>query len=213
MSVSLVQFPLTVSEWEKSVAYMTDVITGRNGQEVRNAIWQDPLLSFNASFSIRTYADIGTLTNFFHAMRGREKAFLVKDWADYAVTDWTQSSDTANGTRTTFQLVKRYTQTIGGSPVTYVRPIKFPKTDTVTGLINGTTPATISSVNASTGVVTLSSAPSNGHSVEFKVGEFYVPARFDIDELPVEMLNYWVASGADKSNVQVPDIPLREVRI
>ena len=212
MSVNLVQFPLAVSEWQKSVAYMTDVIVGRNGQEVRNAIWQDPLLRFNAAFSIKTYADVQSLVTFFHAMRGREQAFLVKDWADFEITDWTQSSDTANGTRTTFQLVKRYTQTIGNTSSTYVRTIRNPKINSVTAQVNGS-PATISSVSLSTGVVTLQSAPTNGQSVTFKCSEFYVPVRFDIDELPVEMLNYWVASGANKSNVQVPDIPLREVRI
>lgn len=211
MSVNLVQFPLTVSEWQKSVAYMTDIVAGRNGQEVRNAIWQDPLLRFNASFSVKSYADIEALTVFFHAMRGREQAFLVKDWADFEITDWTQSSDTANSSRTTFQLVKRYTQTIGVTTSTYVRTIKHPKASSVTAQVNGS-PVTPSSVNLSTGVVTLPSAPTTGQSVTFKCTEFYVPVRFDIDELPIEMLNYWVASGANKSQIDVPEIPLVEVR-
>lgn len=211
MSVNLVQFPLSVSEWQKSVSYMTDIVAGRNGQEVRNAIWQDPLLKFNASFSVKSYQDIQDLTIFFHAMRGREQAFLVKDWADFEITEWTQSSNTANGTRTEFQLVKRYTQTIGVTTSTYVRTIKHPKSGSVTCQVNGS-PVTPSSVNLSTGVVTLPSAPTNGQSVTFKCTEFYVPVRFDIDELPVEMLNYWVASGANKSQVDVPEIPLVEVR-
>ena len=209
MSVNLVQFPLTVSEWGKSVAYLTDIVTGRNGQEVRNAIWQDPLHRFNATFSIRTYSDVQTLVTFFHAMKGREQAFLVKDWADFEITDWTQSSNTANGTRTTFQLVKRYTEPVLNT--TYIRTIKHPKVSTVTAQVNGS-PVTPSAVNLSTGVVTLPSAPSNGQSVTFKCTEFYVPVRFDIDELPVEMLNYWVASGANRSQVEIPEIPLVEVR-
>lgn len=211
MSVNLVQFPLAVSEWDKSVAYMTDVIVGRNGQEVRNAIWQDPLLRFNAAFSVKNLTDIRSLVTFFHAMRGREQAFLVKDWADFEITDWTQSSNTANGTRTEFQLVKRYTQTIGVTTSEYVRAIKHPKINTVTAQVNGS-PATISSVSLTTGIVTLQTAPANGQSVTFKCTEFYVPVRFDIDELPVEMLNYWVTSGGTKSQLQVPEIPLVEVR-
>jgi len=211
MSVNLVQFPLSVSEWQKSVTYLTDVITGRNGQEVRNAIWQDPLLKFNAAFSVKSYADVQSLTVFFHAMRGREQAFLVKDWADFEITDWTQSSDTANGTRTQFQLVKRYTQTIGETTSTYIRTIKYPKLASVTAQVNGSN-VTPSSVNLSTGIVTLPSAPTNGQSVTFKCTEFYVPVRFDIDELPVEMLNYWIASGANRSQIEVPEIPLVEVR-
>lgn len=209
MAVNLTQFPLTVSEWQKSVVYQTDVIVGRNGQEVRNALWQDPLLKFNAAFAVRTYADIQTLVTFFHAMKGREQSFLVKDWADFAITDWTQSSDTANSSRTTFQLVKRYTEAVMG---TYVRTIKYPKVSSVTCQVAGS-PVTPSSVSLSTGVVTLPSAPTTGQSVTFKCTEFYVPCRFDVDELPVEMLNYWVANGADRSDVSVPEIPLVEVRV
>jgi uncharacterized protein (TIGR02217 family) len=212
MDVNLVQFPLTVSEWGKAVSYMTDVIVGRNGQEVRNSLWQDPLMTFNAAFSIKSYSDIQTLTTFFHAMRGREKAFLVKDYADFVVTEWTTFKEAANGTRTTFQLFKPYTQTIGVTSSTYERLLKFVKTDTVTAQINGS-PTTAFTVNASTGIVTFTSAPANGATVQFKIGEFYVPARFDIDELPIEMLNYWVQSGAVKSQVNVPEIPIREVRV
>lgn len=209
MAVNLTQFPLTVSEWQKSVAYQTDVIIGRNGQEVRNALWQDPLLKFNAAFAVRNYADIQTLVTFFHAMKGREQSFLVKDWADYQINDWTTSSTATGSGVTQFQLVKRYTEAIVG---TYVRTIKYPKTASVTAQTGTGTPLTVNSVNTSTGVVTLSAAVTSG-TVQFKCTEFYVPCRFDIDELPVEMLNYWVASGADKSNVQIPDIPLVEVRL
>lgn len=212
MSVNLVQFPLAVSEWGKAVSYMTDVIVGRNGQEVRNSLWQDPLMTFNAAFSIKSFTDIETLTKFFHAMRGREKAFIVKDFADSAVSDFTTFKETANGTRTTFQLFKPYAQTIGTTTSTYERTLKFVKTDTVTIEIGGT-PTTAFTVNASTGIVTFTSAPANASVVQFKIGEFYVPVRFDIDELPIEMLNYWVQSGAVKSQVNVPDIPIREVRV
>ncbi len=212
MSVNRVLFPLTVSEWSKSVAYQTDVITGRNGQEVRNAIWQDPLHKFNATFSIRTYADIQTLTTFFHAMRGREQAFLVKDWADYSISSWTAPIETG-AARTTFQLVKRYPQSFISGSSEYIRTIKYPRTTTpsVTVQKSGAAYSGTVSVNATTGVITLSTSelPS---VITFQCSEFYVPVRFDTDELPLEMLNYWVAAGADKSNVQIPDIPLVEVR-
>ena len=212
MATNLVQFPLTVSEWGKSVAYQTDVIVGRNGQEVRNALWQDPLLKFNAAFSVRNYADIQTLVTFFHAMKGREQSFLVKDWADYKIDSWTASS-TATGTGVTqFQLVKRYTQTIGVTSSTYIRTIKHPKASSVTARnATGPTSLTVTAINESTGMITVSAAQTSG-TVELQCTEFYVPVRFDIDELPVEMLNYWVANNADKSNVQVPEIPLIEVR-
>lgn len=206
MAINLVQFPLTVSEWQKSVMYSTDIFVGRNGQEVRNALWQDPLLKFNAAFAVRSYADINTLATFFHAMKGREQSFLVKDWSDFKVDSWTAPN--ASGTVTTVQLIKRYTQpTIN---TTYIRTIKYPAANSVT-IRNSGSPFTPSSVNLSTGVVTLGGSYT-ASNLTFQVSEFYVACRFDIDELPIEMLNYWVASGADKSNVQVPDIPLIEVR-
>jgi len=212
MSVNLVQFPLAVSEWQKSVTYMTDVIVGRNGQEVRNAIWQDPLLRFNAAFSVKSLTDIQSLTTFFHAMRGKEQSFLVKDYADFSVSEWVTFKESPNNTRTTFQLFKPYAQTIGVTTSTYERPLKFVKTDTVTCRINSST-TTAFTVNPSTGIVTFTSAPASGTNVQFGVGEFYVPVRFDIDELPVEMLNYWVTAGGVKSQLEVPDIPLLEVRV
>lgn len=220
MSVNIVQFPLAVSEWNKSVIYSTDIIVGRNGQEVRNAMWQDPLLKFNAAFAIKTYADIATLSTFFHAMKGREQSFLVKDWSDFQVgnaSTFTTFAETPNGTLATFQLIKKYIQTIGAGTSTYTRTIKYPKAGSVTVRVNGTTKTegTHYNVSTSTGIVTFTAGniPSAGQTVDFYISEFYVSCRFDADELPIEMLNYWVASGTDKSNVQVPDIPMIEVRI
>lgn len=217
MSVNLVQFPLTVSQWNKTVVYSTDVIVGRNGQEVRNAMWQDPLLKFNAAFAIRNYADINTLATFFHAMKGREQSFLVKDWSDFAVDTFTTFAETPNGVLANFQLIKKYTQTIGVGSSTYIRTIKYPKSLSLTVRVNGTTKVegTHYNYSTSTGIVTFTGGniPTTGQTVDFKIAEYYVPCRFDTDELPIEMLNYWVASGADKSNVQVPDIPMIEVRV
>ncbi len=64
--------------------------------------------------------------------------------------------------------------------------------------------------NATTGVVTYD--PPGTSTMEFQITEFFIPVRFDIDELPMDMLNYWVQGGANTSNVEVPDIPMIEVR-
>ena len=117
-------FPLSVTTWGANVRYSTDIIVGRNGQEVRNALWQDPLLSFNAAFSAREYADIATLVSFFHAMKGREQSFLVKDNADFQVETFTPFLETVDGVRTTFQLIKQYVNPVVG---TYTRTITKPK--------------------------------------------------------------------------------------
>lgn len=210
MSVNEIQFPLSVSQWNKTVRYSTDIMVGRNGQEVRNALWQDPLLKFNAAFSVKNASDVSTLENFFHAMRGREQAFLVKDWADYSISTATQSSNTADGTRTTFQIVKRYPQTNPAGNTEYIRSIKYLSSTAgnVVARVNGSV-TTAFTVNNATGIVTFTSPPPNGQSVTFTVTEFYVPCRFDIDELPLELLYHFVS----KQQYDIPDIPLVEVRV
>lgn len=206
-------FPLEVSQWGSDTEYKTDITVGRNGQEVRNAVWQDPLRSFNAAFGIKTYADIATLETFFHAVKGREQSFLIKDYSDFQIARTTIGTGT--GALTTFQLIKTYVHPVIG---TYTRTITKPRQLEGVGGVrvwvnNVELAAAAYSFSSVTGIITLSAAPSVGHLVEASCDEFFVPGRFDIDKLPISMLNYWVeASGTDYSNVQIPDIPLVEVR-
>ncbi len=213
MSANLYQFPLTVTQWQAAPSYLTDITRGRNGQEVRNAIWQDPLYRYNAAFSIKTYADIETLVEFFHAVKGREQSFLIKDYSDFAIAR--QTIATGDGVATTFQLIKTYTTSFGSYQRTITKPKSAEDSTGVLVWVNGSAVAAADrSHSASTGVITITS-PSpvpNGHAVEASCAEFYVPVRFDTDTLPVEMLSYWLSSGASASNVQIPDIPLVEVR-
>ena len=207
-------FPLISKSMRANIRYSTDITIGGNGQEVRNAQWQDPLLSYNASFAVRTYDDINTLQSFFHATRGRERSFLLKDYADFQV-DWTEFAETIDGVETEFQLIKIYENAVIGD---YTRTITKPKQIEGTGGVtirdNAVTvdPADYS-FSSVTGIVTIPTPPISGHTLEFKIDEFYVPVRFDIDELPIDLLTYWVDSGgSDKGNVEVPEIPMKEVR-
>ena len=205
-------FPLPVSGWGANINYKTDITVGGNGQEARNAVWQDPLMSFNAAFAVKTYADIDTLQTFFHVCKGREQSFLVKDLADFRIPRTTIGTGT--GALTTFQLVKKYVHGVIG---TYTRTITKPKQIEGAGGVrvwvnNVELADSAFSFSSTTGIITLSSAPANGHAVEASCDEYYVPCRFDIDELPIELLHYWVDSGSDGGIVQVPDIKLREVR-
>jgi uncharacterized protein (TIGR02217 family) len=201
-----------VSGWGANIRYLTDVIVGRNGQEVRNALWQDPLYSYNAAFAVKTYADIATLQAFFHNCRGKEQSFLVKDWADFAIPRTTIGTGT--GAATTFQLIKTYTTaSFGTFSRTITKPIATEGKPGVRVWVNDVEVNTSNvSHSTSTGIITLTSAPANGHAVEASCAEFYVPCRFDVDELPVELLTYWLNSGADFASVNIPDIRLVEVR-
>lgn len=205
-------YSLTVSALERQLRYKTDVITGRNGQEVRNRLWQDPLYSYSLSHSIKSYDDIETLETLFHNVGGREQSFLVLDQGDFDAPR--TNIGTGDGSDTTFQLVKKYVHGVIG---TYTRNITKPKAVEGVGGVrvwvnNVELNASDYSFSSSTGIVTIPSAPGIGHAVEASIDEFYVPVRFDIDELPTVLLNYWVSSGQNYSNVEIPSIPLVEVR-
>jgi uncharacterized protein (TIGR02217 family) len=201
--------PITVSELSRRLRYRTDITVGRNGQESRNALWQDPLYAYNLAYNIKSYSDIKNLETLFHAVRGREQSFILKDYGDYNVTTFTTFAETPNGVRTAFQLIKKYVEPVIG---TYNRTITKPGTATVTIRDNGVTVSAANyAVSTTTGIVTFSVAPVTGHTIDFTISEFYVPVRFDIDELPMDMLTYWIGSS-DVSNVQIPDIPVVEVR-
>lgn len=207
-------FPLTVSSWGANPEYNTDITKGKSGAEVRNANWQDALLSFNAVFAVRTYADIDTLLTFFHAVKGREQSFLVKDWSDYTIPR--TNIGTGDGVDTTFQLVKKYVHGVIG---TYTRTITKPKAIEGVGGVrvwvnNVELAAADYSFSSVTGIITLSAAPTAGHAVEASCDEFYVPCRLDIDKLPIEMLHFWVDGITSEKYglINVPDIPLCEVR-
>jgi uncharacterized protein (TIGR02217 family) len=220
MALQETLFPLGVSGWGSSIEYNTTIITGKGGSEIRNANWQDPLYSFNAAFTVRTKAQAQTLIDFFHSVKGKETTFLVKDLQDFAVTDWTTVAESVTGASQEFQLFKKYTNAIATE---YDRNIIKVDGSTVELRYNGvdektydaTPPPTAEthfSVDDTTGLITYD--PPGTASVEFKVGEFYVPCRFDIDVLDIQTLFYYVnASSVEQAQTQIPDIPIREVRI
>lgn len=207
-------FPLTETNLQSGIRYKTDITIGANGQEVRNALWQDALMRYNASFAVKTYEDINTLQSFFHAVKGREQSFLLKDWLDYKVDEWTEFEETVDGVETDFQLIKVYENAVAGD---YTRTITKPKQIEGVGGVqirdDGVDVDTADySFSSTTGIVTFGTAPTSGHTIDFKIDEYYVPVRFQNDELPINLLHYWVQSGSDVGIAEVPDIGLIEVR-
>jgi uncharacterized protein (TIGR02217 family) len=207
-------FPLNtgLKELTSGIRYQTDITVGKSGYESRNANWQDPLLVFNAALGIKTYADIDTLKTFFHGVRGREQSFLIKDYQDYSFGRITIA--TGDGADTTYQLIKKYTHAVLG---TYSRNITKPESSigNVRVWVNSvekTNPAQFT-YSSTTGIITFAVAPPNGHAIEASCAEFYVPVRFDVDELPVDMLMFYLDASLNKvGHIEVPDIPLIEVR-
>lgn len=131
--------------------------------------------------------------------------FRFRDWSDYTATD--ELFANGDGSTTSFQLVKTYdpSQILLGSPGTlfYVRSITLP-TGTPTIKIDGVTktPGVDYNIIDNAGIVGFTSAPAGGTNLTW-TGQFDVPVRFDIDQLPV------VLNEADLAAIS--SIPIKEV--
>lgn len=204
------RFPLNtkVNGWTSTPRFSTTIIVGANGQESRNANWQDGLLAFNAAFAVRNLADSQLLRDFFWVCRGKERSFLLKDWGDYELNQGLHGEIPADGVRTQFQIFKIYQNALGN----YIRrDITKPVSGTVVVTVTNP-PQTISnSTSLTTGIITFATPPVSGSHISVQC-EFDVPTRFDIDELPVTFFRYWLVGADDRAQANLPEIPMVEVR-
>jgi uncharacterized protein (TIGR02217 family) len=187
--------------------FSTDVIVGANGQEVRNANWQDPLWSWNATSTIKTKADVDTLYAFFMNRYGKEGEFLVKDPGDFQIGPL-QNIGTGDGSDTTFQIVKKYTDS---SSNVFTRNIKrFSLSDPGEVKVNGVaqTYTTHYTLDPATGIITFVTPPTVGHPITVTL-QYYRLARFDIDQFPNQVL-LW--DGSSYTLNQLPALPIVEIR-
>lgn len=170
---------------------MTEVVTLGSGHEERNSVWADSRRRYDAGLGLRDIDDLHEVIEFFEARSGRHIGFRWKDWVDCkstspkrAVSSDDQLIATGDGTTTEFQLVKTYTS----GPRTYTRDIVKPVAGTVLVEVGGVelSEGPGFTVDTTTGVVTLASAPGNG--VEVRAGyEFDVPVRFDADYISISV--------------------------
>lgn len=186
--------------------YDTTVITYGSGKESRQSNWAYPLHRYNLAKILETETMFDEVVEVFHACKGRFHGFRVKDYNDYkscptgdVVTDTDQNIGTGDGVETEFQLQKTYTK---GSQST-TRNITKPVSGTVVVAVAGS-PVTPAAIDTTTGIVTLSVAPTAGQAVTAGF-EFDVPVRFDIDTLENVMFINGELMRADT-------IPLVELR-
>jgi len=173
------RFPDSVSEGATGgPAFSTSVFEAHAGLEQRSANWSTARHVFNIGLGIRTRADMDTVREIFYLARGKYSGFRFKDWCDYKITSG--NIGTGNGATTVYDIVKKYT--VGS--YTYTRRILKPVSGTVSITVNGVakTEGVDYTVDYTTGEVTFSVAPSNGHAIVITC-EFDVPVRFDTDEM------------------------------
>ena len=202
MSFDDVRFPTAISRGSSGgPERRTEIVATGSGAEERNSRWADSRRRYDAGVGVASLDDLHEVIAFFEARRGRLRAFRFKDHADWKscapgaqVSALDQAIGTGDGTRRSFQLVKRYGD--------YVRTITKPVAASVRVAVAGIA-VTGFSVDALNGIVTLATAPVVGAAVTAGFA-FDVPVRFDSDALRINLTQF--AAG------EIPEIPLVEVR-
>jgi|10_taG_2_1085330.scaffolds.fasta_scaffold37067_2 uncharacterized protein (TIGR02217 family) len=184
-------FPTDVSYGSSGgPGYNTSVITLDSGHEIRTERWSQPRHQYDISYGIRTFEQLQTVIEFFHARSGSAHGFRYLDPLDHS-TDSTRRGTAAwddinlgtlTADATTIQLATQYTN--GG--ITKSRTIEKPIADTVKvgwddggGLLEKTE-TTDWTIDNATGIVTITGAAYAGaEGKDIWAGcQFHTPTRF-----------------------------------
>ena len=161
----------------------TEVVTLASGFERRTSPWSRGRRRYLIATAARPLDEIAELTAFFEARGGRLAGFRFRDPADFkscAPSALPAAGDQAiglgDGARKAFQLTKAY----GAASRTIAKPVA----GTVKVAVAGA--AVPFTVDTTTGLVTLTTAPAVGAAVTAGF-EFDTPVRFDLDRLDVTL--------------------------
>lgn len=163
----------------------TRVATAASGFEQRVSFWDESLRRYDISYGIRGTSDLYEVLELYEAANGKFDFFLFKDNSDFksvgpsvTITDDDVIIGTGDGIEVDFQLIKEY---IIGAEVT-TRIIRRPIPGTLLISVNAIGQTIDWTVSATTGIVTFDTPPVDTHIVRAGF-EFYVPVRFDTDDL------------------------------
>ncbi|MEP1767669.1 MAG: DUF2460 domain-containing protein [Sulfitobacter sp.] len=186
-----------------------DVVTLANGYEERNTPWAHSRRVYDAGLGLRSLDDIEAVISFYEARYGQMYGFRWKDWSDYksskpsaATSRFDQEIALGDGSTTSFQIIKNYRS----GAHSYARPITKPVKGSVIVSVeqDDKQEAIDYSVDVTTGIITFLNPPDPDTRI-YAGFEFDVPVRFDSDSLLTNIANFQAG--------QVPDIPVREVRV
>jgi uncharacterized protein (TIGR02217 family) len=186
----------------------TEIVTLASGFERRSTPWAYGRRRYLIGANLRSLDDMAALTGFFEARRGRLYGFRFRDFADCksctpgaTIGPLDQALGQGDGTRTVFQLVKRYGE---GEDVLDRRILKPVVATLRVAVGGGELAAEAFAVDAATGAVTLETAPGAGVAVTAGF-EFDTPVRFDADRIEVTLESFDAGRMAA--------VPLIEVRV
>ncbi len=194
-----VLFPETISYGSAGgPGFMTTVLMLGSGHESRNINWAKSRAKYNATYGVRSKANLDAVLAFFYARQGQGYAFPYKDFRDYSVTG--QAVGTGNASTRIFDLKKTYTS----GAYTYDRLNILPVVNTVKIYFDGVEQVTGWTADREAATVTFTNAPGQGVVITADF-EFHVPVRFATDDLSqgVEPLEHGT----------IQDIQLIEVRV
>jgi uncharacterized protein (TIGR02217 family) len=174
-----------------------------------NATWEQMLHEYDLSTIQLERADWQYLQTLHRVTGGGHKGFLLEDPSDYkaatTATDSSTSGVVAGLTSTTFQLYKRYTETV--STLYADRRITRPNASTFALYISGVLQTVGYTLDAATGIVTIASAPAAANVTW--TGRFYVPVHFQSDDID------WILEIPGPEDARFysgPSVVLQEVR-
>lgn len=216
------RFPLRISYGSNGgPGFSTSAIDSASGQSERVGRWVSPRYTYDVSLGIRNRDEMGDVLRFYVARGGIENGFRYFDPLDHTTAangrDAPTASDvligTGDGSTTTFQLFKVYTEGSESRTRNITKPIHaetlgVPVSTTYNVLValGGTPTASGWSVDTTTGVITFSTAPGAGVAVTAGFA-FDVPVEFGpgVDEA-------LSARHDDFDIVSLDSIPLLEQR-
>lgn len=201
MIIDPVRLPVDVERGVRGgPQFSTTVLRTDGGNLSTNQNWTYPLYRGQVGYGIQSKANMFDVMNFFYARRGMFRGFLFRDWSDYEFQN--DLIGTGDGSDVTFQARRVYDDTVAP----FYRPITRPIDDAnlVVSVNDSVVSAADWSVNTTTGIITFTTPPANGHSVRIVSGYFDVPVHFATDRLETEM-EVWNAGS-------IPNLPIEEVR-
>lgn len=179
----------------------TEVVTLASGFEQRSTPWTMGRRRWLIGAGLRSLEEMAELTAFFEARRGRLHGFRFRDFTDDRSCPpgrepraGDQLLGVGDGTRTAFRLRKAYGD--------LWRDIAKPVEGSVVVAVDGE--GATFTLDATTGVVTLASAPTAGAEVTAGF-RFEVPVRFDTDRIETTLESFEAGRMAAA--------PLIEIRI
>lgn len=188
--------------------YRTEIVQTASGHEYRNSLWRTPLRRYNITSGRRPLADIQAFANFFNARSGRLYGFLWRDWFDDKsslqgpIHPEDQVLAPAGTSRQLFNLVKLYENNSAHS----VRRILKPRRENFKLAINGELKAINQDFTLDTQVGQVQFRTPIASDARITAGfEFYVPVRFDVDALDVELISFDAG--------YLPSVPMVEIRL